>query len=451
MNRALSCGSWSAGKLAVSFALALAATCALPPTLDAQDLYLTNARLVDPEVGQIREGSLLVRDGRVVGSPETAPAGFEGPVLDLDGRWVMPGLVDLHTHSYGNMAPGNVFDGVGTEMVARRMLYAGVFAFLDLFGREESMFSIRSAQRAGQVPGADLFISASCLTATEGHCTEYGIPTRTMDTPDEARAHVSELAREGADVIKIVYAPTGNMPSIDKATLAAALETARDAGVPTVIHINTWQDVRDAVELGASAVTHVPSREPIPDDIPALMAERGTVSVPTLAVETDFPAFVTEPEVLDNPMARALTTGAILDAYRSEETRTHVAESASRAAVRHTNILAAVKAIFDAGVTVLSGTDSGNWGTIQGYSMHRELVKLVAAGLTPWEALAASTTGAAEFLGLSYGFTPGDVGNFLVLDRSPLEDIRNTQTINMLIQRGRILDREALLTPPAGS
>ena len=289
--KARSFASWSAAKLATKLALALAlgAVCAQPTDVFAQDLYLKNARFLDPESQQIREGSLLVLDGRVAGSPAQAPADFEGRVLDLEGQVVIPGLVDLHTHSYGNMAPGNVFDGVGTETVSRRMLYAGVFAFLDLFGREENMFSIRSAQRAQRavgVTGADLYISASCLTATDGHCTEYGIPTRTMDTPEEARSHVSELAQKGADVIKIVYAPTGRMPSIDKATFAAAVETAQDAGIPTVIHINTWQDVRDAVELGATAVTHVPSREPIPDDLPRLMADRGTVSIPTLAVET---------------------------------------------------------------------------------------------------------------------------------------------------------------------
>ena len=74
----------------------------------------------------------------------------------------------------------------------------------------------------------------------------------------------------------------------------------------------------------------------------------------------------------------------------------------------------------DAGVTVLTGTDAGNWGTIQGYSVHRELIKLVAAGLRPWDALAASTTRAGEFLGRSWGVSEGDAANLVVLDAAQL-------------------------------
>ena len=94
---------------------------------------------------------------------------------------------------------------------------------------------------------------------------------------------------------------------------------------------------------------------------------------------------------------------------------------------------------------ILTGTDSGNWGTFQGWSMHRELHHLVAAGLTPYEALAAASTRAAAFLGRQYGPSPGAEANFVVLDASPLEDIGNTRSIVRLIQRGRVVDREGLL------
>jgi len=104
-----------------------------------------------------------------------------------------------------------------------------------------------------------------------------------------------------------------------------------------------------------------------------------------------------------------------------------------------------VKAMADAGVTILTGTDSGLPGTIQGYSMHRELMKLVEAGLSPWQALAAGTTEAGAFLGRQYGVTPGSEANLLVLDGSPLEDIRNTQRIAYVIHHGAIVNRDALL------
>lgn len=413
------------------------------PGAAAQDLFLTNARIVDPAAEEVREGNLLIVDGRIVGSPARAPADFAGETIDLEGNWVIPGLIDLHTHSYGNMAPGNAFEGPGTAVIASRVLYAGVTAFLDLFGPEQSLYALRERQRAGEVGGADLYTSLSCLTATEGHCTEYGQPTRVMDSPEEARRVVADLATKRPDVVKIVYSPTGRMPSIDRETLAAAIATATESGIRTVIHIGTWDDVRDAVELGASAVTHVPRGESIPTDLAELMASRGVSSIPTLAVQTDFQAFVTDPTVLDGPLARALTSERIIGAYRTEEIRAHAEESAPQANERRTNILSSVKAMADAGVNVLAGTDSGNWGTIQGFSVHRELAIMVEAGLTEWQALAAASTRAGEFLGRDVGVGAGDVASLVVLEASPLEDIANTQRIDMVIHGGRVFPNVA--------
>ncbi len=429
--------------------LTIALLAGLSTTGAAQDLFLTNARIVDPAAREVREGNLLIVDGRIAGTPDRAPDGFAGATVDLQGQWVIPGLNDLHTHSYGNMAPGRVFDGPGTATVAKRMLYAGVTGFLDLFGSEDAMYGMRTRQRAGEVDGADLFASLSCLTATKGHCTEYGIPTRVMDTPDQARSVVGDLAKKRPDVVKIVYAPNGRMPSIDKETLAAAVATATQHGLKTVIHINTWQDVRDAVEAGATAVTHVPIRETVPSDLARLMAERGVYSIPTLAVQTDMGPFIKDPSVLDQPLAKSLTTADIINAYRSDESVAHAADYAEEARGRTATILSSVKAMADAGVTILTGTDSGNYGTIQGYSIHRELIKLVEAGLTTWQALAAATTEAGRFLGRSYGVNTGDEANLVVLEASPVADIRNTQRIVRVIHHGVMVDRAGLLTESA--
>ena len=109
------------------------------------------------------------------------------------------------------------------------------------------------------------------------------------------------------------------------------------------------------------------------------------------------------------------------------------------------NRFASVKKLHDAGVTILTGTDAGNPGTFLGYSVHRELALLVDAGLSPLEALAASTSAAGTFLGRSWGLSDGDEGSVLVLRASPLEDIRNSEAIESVIQRGVVVDRAALL------
>lgn len=413
----------------------------------AKDLLVTGGRVVDPATQEIRSENILIRDGKIIATFHGEPEEVEADVFDASGKWIIPGLIDLHVHSYGNQGPNYTFDAPGTAGVANRTLYAGVTGFLDLFGDENGLVQLRQEQAKGALGGADIYASLSCLTAPKGHCTEYGIPTRTMTTPDEARAAVADLATKAPNVIKIVYSPGSETPSIDKPTLFAAVAEANKQGLKSVVHIETWQGVRDVIEAGATAVTHVPY-EDMPGDIPQLMASHGVVLIPTMTLHTDFAAFMFEPEVLDTPLAKALAAPAIIDIYRNEEVLARYNERKQAYAKRTQDTLWKVKAMADAGVTILAGTDAGNWGTIQGYSLHRELMRFVEAGLSPWDALAAATTRAGAFLQQNVGVSANDAASLVVLDSNPIEDIRSTQKITAVIHRGKLVDRAGLLASP---
>ena len=147
---------------------------------------------------------------------------------------------------------GSEVEMMGTPGVAKRMLYAGVTGFLDLFNAEGLIFALRKSQQEGHLPGARIFAAGPCLTATNGHCSEYGIPTRLIDSPSEAREQVADLAAKEPDVVKIVYDHTSALPTIELDTLRAAIETANELGLKTVIHIGSWQDALDSVRAGAS-------------------------------------------------------------------------------------------------------------------------------------------------------------------------------------------------------
>ena len=90
------------------------------------------------------------------------------------------------------------------------------------------------------------------------------------------------------------------MPTIDRATLDAVVAAAKANGLKTVVHVGPWEDLRHAILAGAAAVTHTPDGPP-PADIPALMVERGTVHIPTLAVQGDYARFADDPSLLDSP------------------------------------------------------------------------------------------------------------------------------------------------------
>jgi imidazolonepropionase-like amidohydrolase len=424
----------------------------------AQDVAFTGARIVDPARRQIDDGVLLVRNGRIAGVLSSVPAGFRGQQIDLGGRWVIPGLVDMHTHSFANSGPGNAMQMLGPVATARLDLYAGVIAFLDLFNQEDMIFGLRDQQRSNPdaSPGAYIFAAGPCLTATNGHCSEYGVPTRLVNSPADAEREIDALAPRKPDVVKIVYDNrtygTRRMPTVDRATLEAVIANARRHGIKTVVHVGSWNDVRDAVKAGAAAVTHTPGPEPPPDDIPRLMVERGAAHIPTLAVQTDFARILTDRSMIQDPMLATLTTEPLRAAY--------LAASDTAAALRgwiayqRSNMVSnptAVRRLHQAGVTMLTGTDGGNLGVFQGWSVHREMELLVAAGLSAWDALRAATTSAATFLGQPWGVSAGNEATFVVLDASPVENITNTRRIHSVVLRGKLIDRASLLPRrPAG-
>lgn len=422
------------------------------PTAVAQDLALSGAVVLNPADETARQGVLLVRDGRVHAMAERVPPDFAGPTLALDGKFVLPALADLHTHTFGNATAGMDLQVMGPAGSTRAALYNGVAFVLDLFSDERAILAFRDAQRAGTPRGAELLAAGPCFTATNGHCSEYGIPTRIVNTPQEARREVDDLARSKPDVIKVVYDHQSysggrRFPTVDLPTLTALLDAARRHGLKTVVHIGTWQDVREAALAGADAVTHTPGPEPPPADLPAVLAEAGTFHIPTLAVQGDFARIAAGDPFLDDPLLAESVPEAVLASYRdsaswNERVKAWVAWQRTLGEP----VLESVGVLAQAGVPMLAGTDGGNFAVFQGYSVHRELALLRAAGLSPWAALRAATTDAARFLGRRWGVEPGDEATLLVLDASPLEDMAHTTRIHAVVRKGIVVDRASLRT-----
>jgi imidazolonepropionase-like amidohydrolase len=436
------------------FVLGLAALFLVPtgslaqPAPDSNRLLLTDARLVDPKAQTIERGALRIEGERIAAVLDDAPSDFDGRVLDLDGKWVLPGLIDAHVHSWGNAGPTfRQRQMLQTSGTAKMMLYSGVTAFLDLFSPEDHIFDLRNRQRSNGVLGADIYAAGPILTCPDGHGTEYGVPTRTVTAPDDARQTVDSLAIRDPDVVKLVYHPyrTDRHPSMDRATMTTIIDAAHRHDLRTVVHIETWRGAHETIVAGADAITHTPS-SPLPDTTLAAMQERGTTWIPTLAVHTELLHWTRHPDELDNDLLQAVADSALLAAYRdTSELPDQIRAWTNRQAEHRAMRLDAVKKGADAGVPILSGTDAGNPGLFQGYSLHRELSLLAQAGLSNWNVLAAATTRPGHFLDAPFGLRPGDRANLLVLGASPIADIRHTQDVHEVIYRGRVVDRPSLL------
>lgn len=411
------------------------------------ELVLKNAQIIDPRTQQIKKGHLKIRNGRIVQSVTE-----HAPVLDLKGAFVLPGWVDLHVHTWGNPRPDGHSELLWPPTTLKHTLYAGVTSVLDLFFHEDYIFKYRDRQRQRQSERdlpfeSDLFAAGPILTCRGGHGTQWNTPTRTIDSPEEAVKEVSELALKNPDVVKLVYDHAFQVPSMDRATLRAAIRTAHYFKLKTVVHIGTWKDFQEAVEEGTDAVTHLEPGSVIPDSLIELLKEKKTYVIPTLAVMTDLALLYEAPKsYFQNPLLQALTTPSLRNAYllKNKWKRPAVLSVGWQKDLSQ-KLKTSLKLLAEAQIPLLTGSDTGNWGTFQGYSLHRELELFAAAGVPPWEILQAATTRAGDFLGQPYGVTPGNIANLVVLKKSPLRSIHHSQDILYVIHHGKVIDPKEIL------
>src|SRR5690606_6032742 len=200
-------GHFDGGTMRFSVFLLLAAAAA-PAALNAQTFVVRDARVVTgTEV--LEQTDVFVRDGRIaaVGRDLTAPSGVE--VVDGSGRTLLPGLIDAHTHAFGDALKEAAIFGVTTS--------------LDMFTDVSLARAYQAEQRAGNATDrADVFSAGTLVTAPGGHGTEYGMAIPTITRPEDADAFVAARIAEGSEWIKIVYDDGSafglSWPSIDAAT-----------------------------------------------------------------------------------------------------------------------------------------------------------------------------------------------------------------------------------------
>jgi imidazolonepropionase-like amidohydrolase len=455
----------------------LAAARAQPPAASARGalqrgtLAITDVNVVPMTADTVLRGvTVLVRDGRIaaVGPRVAVPAG--GRRVDGRGRWLVPGLADMHTHLYAD--DGVVPDSVAPDELGV-MVANGVTAARLMIGTPRHL-ALRRDVAAGRVLGPQLWAAGPQLT---GRRTENA---HVVTTPEEARAAVRAVADAGYDFVKLTL-------DISRPVYDAVVDEAARRAIRVVGHVDTAVGVPRALAAGqqiehldayfeaalADSVTdrssvtqggvfrlqYWPSLDKVDDRKLAALAGAtarapgwGKWFSPTQNVFTDaFAAGPSEEEIRARP-EWGLLPPAWRDRYLAARTRYWApaaarwrTESRRRRYVDVRNRL--IKGIVDSGGRLLAGSDTPEWFHLYGFALHRELASYVAAGLTPYQALVAATRNPAEFLGAAAEWgtiEPGKRADLVLLGASPLADIRNTARIEGVAVGGRWLDRAAL-------
>jgi imidazolonepropionase-like amidohydrolase len=418
-------------RLLVGGCLAVLAGAGLARDGAAQDLVITNARILDGAGRVIDRGSVVVRAGKIASvSPGTGGAGG-ARVIDAGGRTVMPGFIDAHRH----LMRGNAEQWLNEQAPARmqEFLDAGFTTVLSAIDQRDVILELRRRLQRGDIKGPRLFSAAIIPLVRPGGAPPQGDPARfdasrgPRQPIDPARAiprdeivkQVQAVADAGFDYIKTVIVATPGGP--EKDTLRLLVEEGRKRNIPTITHAVSVEDTLAAVEAGPAVLVHTPHIGRLEENPSAVrkIAGAGIPMTSTLAVFV--PHF--------NPDGEPLFRDALPFPWNT-------ISSAGQGPVN-------ARLLWNAGISYGFGTDT-SWPPRESLSDELRALQLT---FSPKDIVSILTKNAAasvlkaDQLGT---LEAGKIADIVMLEGDPLADVSRLLNVAMVIKDGRVVvDRSA--------
>lgn len=387
--------------------LGLAAACG--PGAAKPTLSITHVAIVDVERGTLLPDRTVLVYGTRIERVDSAPL-LTTPrnvrTIDGTGRFLIPGLWDMHVH-------------IEDARTAGQLLSWGITGARIMSGGLEETLALRQGIRDRRFRGPRLFVVGLALHGRESYASDTG-PALVQTVDDGPRA-VDSLARRGVDFIKV-------HEGLSRAAWFGIAQAARQHRIPLTGHVPTTLTVEEASDSGLRSIEHM---EFLPDEcLPIFDSTARATKVR--------PAAGCRPEALERLFVHLRHNGVWLDPT--------IGPLRWFARRQFPSILAGftdlTPLIRGANLPILAGTDLGSAGMVPGATLHDEMALLVEAGFPPAEALRAATRNPALFLGLGDSLgrvDSGYVADLVLLEANPLSDIHNTRRIAAIIQAGGVL------------
>ncbi|MFN0180202.1 MAG: amidohydrolase family protein [Gemmatimonadales bacterium] len=428
------------------------------------DLAITRATVVDVVTGDRRPNQTILIAGnriRAIGPTGTVAVPPRMRVLDAAGKFVIPGLWDMHVHPVRHDLdfPMEIANGVtGVRDMGGSTQYPPPGNWGIQF---DSLRAWRSAIRSGAMVGPRIIAGGVALDGPK----PYWPQTLALQTPAEARRVVDSLRAAGVDFIKVY----GLLP---KDILQAIAERARATGIPFAGHLSSSVTLEEAAALGQRSVEHANAFDASSFD-PAVSAARRPMKELLATFDStrldQATKALASTQMWSDPTLVALRSLTLpLDSVGSDTARLAAytpprirkvwsdrlagmvqAETAPDWAHRLRLWEHAVRAAGRSGVKLLVGSDAWNPYVMPGFGLHREMELLALQGISPLTVLRSATLGATEYLGLTDSLgtvAPGKLADLVLLDADPLREITNVRRVHAVIADGRLLVRRDLDT-----
>jgi imidazolonepropionase-like amidohydrolase len=402
--------------------------------IDAKGLViLEGASLIDGTGSPPRNDSVVViKDERILtvtdkGSYTTYPKDSE--IVNLTGRFLIPGLFDMHAHVAGVL--DSSYNQTFSENTLKALLDNGITTIRNPGGPTKESVALRDAVAAGQIKGPQIFTAGRLINGLP-------FPTRFVETIANTEAEVREEVKRQADAdVDYVKLYVGLYPNLVK----TAIDEAHNQGIKVIGHLylTSWTD---AANLGIDALTHGVPVSPflLSKDKREIFIENGRgpfdhflwlnlVDLNSTKINEMINALVKNKVPVD-------PTLSIYEAMLKDDPQNQYLWS---------KVLQLTKMLYDHGVTIMSGTDIPNLGLIPGISLHHELELLVKSGINPLNVIKIATGNGAEALGIldDVGtIESGKQADMIILNANPIRNIRNIEAIEGVIEDGQFFNHK---------
>lgn len=409
---------------------------------------ISGATLIDPaRPAPVKDAVIVIEGARIrsTGARSNVKVPDGAQRIDAAGKFVIPGLADMHTHLWTGAFGGPSQD---QRQNLQRFLAWGITLVFDPGIEMKPFADFKRLSGPDEAAYPHLFATGRPMSARKGWGTFGGSG---FDTIEEGRAGVRELKAANVDAIKVVYDDMSwltkrPLPALKREVMAAIIDEAHKQGLKVHVHAPTLKWAKEALAAGADGLAHGILSDPVDDEFIRLMKQNGAVYVSTnTAFEAiaDLSGWARRQSLLcprgaiPTDVFETLMSPKTLNQWQSGWSMTPFTRE-------HLPVLKAnVKRVFDAGIPVVIGTDSGVPGVLLGLSAHVEMALHVEAGLKPEEVLRAATVNAARMVGRESDLgsvATGKLADLLILDADPLADIRNTLKIHRVIKGGVVYD-----------